>query len=580
MLSIGEATWREGEGVLPEFLRELLEESASNSGETLHAFNDAIRERTGIRAFFPSQKALVRFRGHHQSYLQRSDAEAERQWGDFQTPRLMAERVCALLAGIGVRPRIVIEPTYGAGSFIEAALDAFPSAELLYGVEIQRKYEWELKLRLARSAAEARRWSGEIELRHADIFTHRFPPRLSALDDLLILGNPPWVTNAELGALRSENRPTRRNIKALSGLDALTGRSNFDLSECVILKMLELFSTRRGWLAMLCKSGVARNIIEAVPACGFACSDAHAYTFNAADVFGAAVDASLLVIRLGERTPSVTCSVHSFDAPEERLRTFGWAGEKFVADRELYSAHAFLDGTSPWVWRQGIKHDCAQVMELRMEEGRMVNGDGEEVHVEQEWIYPLLKSSDLRSFVTTEARRRVIVTQRHIGEDTTSLAADAPKLWSYLESHREQFARRRSSIYRKAPPYALFGVGDYSFKPYKVGIAGLYKRPCFSLITPIDERPVMLDDTCYFLGFETFTDALFTAALLNHPLVLGFLDAIVFPHAKRPYTKGALMRIALAKAAERVGFDALRLDGYGVTVEGYVRFVEGMKAEG
>jgi len=575
-----DTAWHDGDLAVPEFLPKLLDEHDASSVNGLSALNDAIRDRTGIRNFFPSRKALDRFRHNPERFLPEKDALNERQWGDFQTPRPMAERVCELLADIGVHPRVVIEPTYGAGSFIEAALAAFPSAELFYGVEIQRKYEWELKLRLALGASPSRRWSGEIELRRGDIFTHRFPSHISASDDLLILGNPPWVTNAELGTLRSENRPTRRNIKALNGLDALTGRSNFDLSECVILKMLELFSMRRGWLAMLCKSGVARNIVESIPQCGFACSDARVYGFNAADVFGAAVDASLLVIHLGERARHVTCSVRSLDAPDETLRTFGWAGEKFVADRDLYGAHAFLDGASPAVWRQGIKHDCAPVMELREEEGRMVNGDGEEVSVEREWIYPLLKSSDLRSFVTAEARRGLIVTQHHIGDDTAPIAQSAPRLWAYLESHREQFERRRSSIYRKAPPFALFGVGDYSFKPYKVGIAGLYKRPLFSLILPIDGRPVMLDDTCYSLGFDTLTEALFTASILNHPMVLRFLDAIVFPDAKRPYTKSALMRIDLVKAADALSFEELesvwREHGYvppgNVVVEEYEKY--------
>jgi len=42
--------------------------------------------------------------------------------------------------------------------------------------------------------------------------------------------------------------------------------------------------------------------------------------------------------------------------------------------------------------------------------------------------------------------------------------------------------------------------GSLFFKPYKVAISGLYKSSHFSLLLPVDGKPVMLDDTCYLLG--------------------------------------------------------------------------------
>jgi len=34
----------------------------------------------------------------------------------------------------------------------------------------------------------------------------------------------------------------------------------------------------------------------------------------------------------------------------------------------------------------------------------------------------------------------------------------------------------------------------------------MYKTTIFSLVKPIDNKPVMLDDTCYFIGFETLIE--------------------------------------------------------------------------
>ena len=54
-------------------------------------------------------------------------------------------------------------------------------------------------------------------------------------------------------------------------------------------------------------------------------------------------------------------------------------------------------------------------------------------------------------------RRAVIVTQTRIGQDTRPLEHDGPRLWAYLSAHAAAFARRKSSIYRGQPPFAMFG---------------------------------------------------------------------------------------------------------------------------
>jgi hypothetical protein len=117
--------------------------------------------------------------------------------------------------------------------------------------------------------------------------------------------------------------------------------------------------------------------------------------------------------------------------------------------------------------------------------------------------------------------------------------------------------KRKSSIYRGKPRFSIFGVGEYSFKSYKVAISGLYKSPSFSLVCPAEGRPLMLDDTCYFVGFDTFPDALFTASLLNGQMVKRLLRSVVFADAKRPYTKEVLMRINLARVASKTSLQML-----------------------
>jgi hypothetical protein len=244
--------------------------------------------------------------------------------------------------------------------------------------------------------------------------------------------------------------------------------------------------------------------------------------------------------------------------PHTIEKSFGWTNGKFVSNVDAYAANARLDGKSPFEWRQGVKHDCSAVMELEPRNAHWVNKDDETVGVEEQYVYWLLKGSDLRGFVAASPRRKIIVTQRKPGEDTSVFAQSAPRLWKYLQAHKNYFDARKSSIYRGKPPFSIFGIGDYSFKLFKVAISGLYKEPIFSLVLPIQGRPVMLDDTCYLLGFDTYKDALLTTSLLNSPAVKNFLQSIVFTDAKRPYTKDALMRIDLAQAASALSLKNLR----------------------
>ena len=524
---------------------------------TSESANEALYRLTGIRGFFPNPEMLAEFQQGLRQAVLSVDVRQNREWGDFQTPPELAANVCNYLERLGISPQIIIEPTYGAGNFILAALRSFPTAELVYGVEIQAKYQWHCKVAVLAEALRGQRPSAEIELHQDDIFTHPFPQRILKAQNILIIGNPPWVTNAELGGLEAHNLPAKRNIKGLNGLDAVTGKSNFDLGEFVLLRLLDLFSLQPGALAMLCKNSVIKNLIELLPKRRFSVSNIRALEINASREFGVAVAASLLVLEMGAAKSVFTCQVTALDYPDRVLKTFGWVAHRFVANLESYQAHAELDGQSPFMWRQGLKHDCAQIMELNIQDRGYRNGNNEPVDVETEWVYGLLKSSDLRRFEVDRPRKKVIITQHSLGEDTSSLQQQAPKLWRYLLRNSKYFEKRKSSIYRHKPRFSIFGIGDYSFKLYKVAISALYKEPCFSVVLPVDNRPVMLDDTCYFLGFDTYLEALFTASLLNSPLVKQFLESIVFTSAKRPYTKEVLMRIDLTQAVTRLSFHNL-----------------------
>ncbi len=504
--------------------------------------------------------------------------EDRTEYGDFQTNEILVQRVVQLLAGRRVAPDVVVEPTCGKGTFLLAALAAFPNVRRMVGIEIYRPYVWEAKFRLLHYFLDHPLAPKPlIQIVHEDVFAYPFPairPQFPG-EKLLVLGNPPWVTNSQLGSLHSTNLPTKSNFKGVSGLDALTGKGNFDLGEFIVLALLDAFKDWPGSVALLVKTAVIRNLIHGQKKHPRSFGAAALYRFDAKKEFGAAVDAALFTAELGT-TPAQTCQEYALESPQRVLNTFGWVAGRFVSQTETYQALRELDGRCPYEWRQGIKHDCSSVMELEGRPAGYGNALGETIDLEPDLVYSFLKSSDLKAAVIETSRKVVLVPQRKVGQDTRYLQDEYPKTFGYLKRHERLFAARKSSIYRGKPLFSIFGIGDYSFKPYKVALSGLYKAVNFALVFPIQEKPVMLDDTCYFLGFDDFREAVCTWLTLNHSLTRQLLTALSFSDAKRPYTKDLLMRLDLRTISRRIDFAEIegQATRFGLDLNEWERFIQ------
>lgn len=479
-----------------------------------------------------------------------------RELGDFQTPLPLVKLVLDCLGRSGKQWARAIEPTCGYGNFVKGLLELAKPPREIQAFELQQDYLEEVgKLGYDGSSTRA-------IFKHADIFRLNFQRDLQWRESgpLLVVGNPPWVTNAELGVLGSDNLPMKANIKQLRGIAALTGESNFDIAEAIWLKLIRELAAEQPTIALLCKTAVARNVLQFAYDQQLPIADASLWLIDAKKWFNAAVDACLFCVQVGAGERRYEADIYPDLCAVESISTLGIVGNQLVNDMKSYRAVQSIDGSFPLAWRQGLKHDAASVMELTCDAtGHLTNKLGESVIVESTHLYPLVKSSDLFNGPLDRPQKMVIVTQAALGEDTHALKYTAPLLWNYLMAHYETFARRKSSIYTRQPPFAIFGIGDYAFAPYKVAISGLHKTPRFRAIGPINGRPVMLDDTCYFIPCYTPTAAAFVASLLNDPACLDFIKAIVFLDAKRPITKKLLQRIDLKALFTRVNKDALAL---------------------
>jgi hypothetical protein len=525
--------------------------------------NRAIFKFCGIVDFFTSQKEFEEFQ---ELASNRQDAVADidrAEYGDFQTNNRLALQVCAILKSKGITPEIIIEPTFGKGSFILAALQSFENVDRIIGVEIYKSYVWHTKFAIVeffahlKTAGKFEKKKPAIILHHQSVFDFDFPALGINKEQVLVLGNPPWVTNAMLSSLNSGNLPVKSNFKQHSGLDAITGKGNFDIGEYISLMLVKAFHQQTGHIAFLVKNAVIKNLVFDQKQNQYKLSGIEKYSIDAQKEFGAAVEASLFVAEFGSGK-SVDCFEYDFYQPKDGTNAkFGWVENNFVSDIDAYSECSAIDGKSPLEWRQGVKHDCSKIMEIERRDGIYINGNKEELSLEDDLVYGLLKSSDLKETTVRKSRKFVILTQRRIGQSTRYIKDQFPNTWQYLEANRMSFDKRKSSIYKGKPPFSIFGIGEYSFAPFKIAISGMYKTWHFTLVYPGDGKPHILDDTCYFLGFERETDAVITFALLNSIRVSDFLKSIVFQDSKRMITKEVLMRIDLQEVASFFSFHTI-----------------------
>lgn len=542
--------------------------------------NSIIKEVSGINDFFTNQvqaNELLETIKEHNSIVSEPD---RREYGDFQTNQILAQKVVDYTFSKSNDFEFVLEPTCGKGNFLLAAIKQSKKLKKVVGVEIYQPYVWETKFKILEYFLSVKEnTKPEIDIIHANAFEFSYEDLAKSTQDLktLIIGNPPWVTNSELGSIDSRNLPQKSNFKKHSGFEAITGKGNFDIGEFISLIMLRCFDRHNGAFAFLIKNSVVKNLIYDQKQNKFRIGQTENLNIDSKKEFNVSVNACLFLTHLNCE-PELTCTAFDFYT-KDKLTTFGWYKDKFVYSVQDYDESSIVDGKSTFVWRSGVKHDCSKVMELEQVNGHFKNALGEEINLENNLTYGLLKSSDLKEDKTNSFRKLTIITQKKIGQETKYIKDRYPLTYNYLTSHKEYFDKRKSSIYKDKPSFSIFGIGDYSFAPYKIAISGLYKSTHFTLVSPSNSKPIMLDDTCYFIGFENLKMAEIAHYLVNSELVQKFLKSIIFSDSKRSINKDTLMRIDFARAFESTGYEQASAEIKGLEPEHWEKFSEMIKEE-
>ena len=130
-------------------------------------------------------------------------------------------------------------------------------------------------------------------------------------------------------------------------------------------------------------------------------------------------------------------------SPDSVESEFGWVDHKFVSDVALYQKSKAFDGHRLFIWRQGVKHDCSKIFELKMVNNKYINDFTEELTLEDDLILGLAKSSDIQSPLISMPRKYIILTQKRVGEDTSYPADKYPNIHGYLTANIYLFLREK-----------------------------------------------------------------------------------------------------------------------------------------
>jgi hypothetical protein len=214
-----------------------------------------------------------------------------------------------------------------------------------------------------------------------------------------------------------------------------------------------------------------------------------------------------------------------------------------------------LQGQSDWVaGRKGITADLNGVymvriiaanpanglvqVETRPEAGKTDIGAARKFWIEPALLYPLLKGAADFSACHVHVKNELFVLVPNKGilkSDYSAAETEMAKLkqtTKFLQHFRKLLEKR--STYRlrqpKAPYYAVYNSGSYTFSPYKVVWAELSSTFEAAVFTEgnvplIGSRPYVPDHKVYFADFQNEAEAHFVCGVLNSTLVKEYVES-------------------------------------------------------
>ena len=172
--------------------------------------------------------------------------------------------------------------------------------------------------------------------------------------------------------------------------------------------------------------------------------------------------------------------------------------------------------------------------------------------IEADRVYGLIRGRDVQRWQADPSTHIILAqdptTKKGVPED--EMRVHWPKTYSYLkrfEGDRQQPERgtlRGRALYRRYfkptdPFYSMYGVGSYSLSSYRVVWGGQVATELNASVSGSDEtaRPILNDQTAYFVPFDGEGEAHYFAALLNSAPIRLYYKCLAYKHTSLDFIR-------------------------------------------
>jgi len=146
------------------------------------------------------------------------------------------------------------------------------------------------------------------------------------------------------------------------------------------------------------------------------------------------------------------------------------------------------------------------------------------LEIEADLVFPVVKPRHIKRW-SINGYYYMIVPQKKYGEHNESvLRQKYPLTFGYLHSFKKGLLGRSSRWFKgDIPFYSLFGIGPYTYKPYKIVWSAIGYLPAFAVASGVNDKfigkkIIIPDNTIGYIPIDSEKEAHFVCALLNSSL--------------------------------------------------------------
>jgi len=517
--------------------------------------------------------------------------EMRRALGEYYTPRGVAELAVDELPLDSPGSDVVLDPGCGSGMFlavcterkVAALADDLSPAELVdvvtdtvVGVDLNPVAVKSAKLSylLSLSGVLDRGAVDRLELpvfltdalrltRHDDI-TFEGETRNLTADSLV--GNPPWITWGTLSdRVKDAWRETyvdRLDLFPHEGFESRLGHGNDDVSVLFVWVCISHYLAEGGTASFVLKRDILRGpagtLLRTQSVGGRPLAVRHVHDFAGLHPFGPDVDTDAAVYTFAADTePTFPIPLDAWragtDDPDFSAATR--IRETLARDRGAVVPVDPDDPSSAWI-REAAERAALGECTHRIRHG--LKDDAKEVFgidrdqlatLEPDHVYPYLASRHVVKYGLFGYDLHLVPMRKANEDNEAELRRTCPDTYAYLAANREALEDRSSAWLADGPFYNVFGLGEYTWAPYKVVWCRLGFKPHFAVVSTVDdetlgEKPVVPGDHFMFVPTDSEAEAHFLCGLLNSAVYQRSLGELA-SNGKSSLSKAVVSELAL-----------------------------------